>query len=56
MAYLNVRFILLIPEMNISRKAMEWLICFSIVNLTLEWLLFKKFKKFTESCSLQKAP
>ena len=47
----SVRFWLLIPEMNTSRKAMEWLICFSIVNLMLGWLLFKKFKKFNESCS-----
>ena len=37
--------------MNTSRKAMEWLICFSIVNLMLGCLLFKKFKKFNESCS-----
>ena len=44
----------LIPEMNAPRKAMEWLICFSIVNLMLECLLFKKFKKFEESCSLSK--
>ena len=43
------------PEINTSRKAMEWLICFSIVNLMLECLLFKKFKKFNESCSLSKA-
>ena len=51
----SVRFWLLIPEMNTSRKAMEWLICFSIVNLMLGCLLFKKFKKFNESCSLSKA-
>ena len=38
----SVRFWLLIPEMNTSRKAMEWLICFSIVNLMLGCLLFKK--------------
>ena len=31
---------------------MEWLICFSIVNLMLGCLLFKKFN---ESCSLSKA-
>ena len=42
--------------MNTSRKAMEWLICFSIVNLMLEWLLFKICEKFNESCSLSKAP
>ena len=31
--------------MNTSRKSMEWLTCFSIVNLMLGCLLFKKFKK-----------
>ena len=36
------------PEMNTSRKAMEWLICFPIVNFMLGRLLFKKFKKFNE--------
>ena len=41
--------------MNTSRKAMEWLVCFSIVNLILGCLLFKKLKKFKESCSLSKA-
>ena len=41
--------------MNTSRKAMQWLICFSIVNLIIGYLLFKKFKKFDESCSLSKA-
>ena len=41
--------------MNTSLKAMEWLICLSIVNLMLGCLLFKKFKKFNESCSLSKA-
>ena len=41
--------------MNTSRKAMEWLICFSIVNLTLGCLWFKKLKKIDESCSLSKA-
>ena len=39
----SVRFWLLIPEMNTSRKAIEWLICFSIVNWMLGCLLFKKF-------------
>ena len=34
---------------------MEWFICFSIVNLLLGWILFKKFKKPNESCSLSKA-
>ena len=52
---LSVRFWLLIPEMNTSRKAMKWLDCFSVINLMLEILLFKKFKKFKESCSLSKA-
>ena len=41
--------------MNALRKAMEWLICFPIVNLMLGCLLFKKFKKFKESCYLSKA-
>ena len=41
--------------MNTLIKAMEWLICFSIVNLMLGCLLFKKFRKFNESCSLSKA-
>ena len=41
--------------MNASKKAMEWLICFSIVNLMLVCKLFKKFKKFNEYCSLSKA-
>ena len=38
--------------MNTSRKAMEWLICFSIVNLMLGCLLFKNmsFEKFCEFC------
>ena len=43
----SVRFWLLIPEMNTSRKAIEWLIFFCfIVNLMLGCLLFKKFKMF----------
>ena len=41
--------------MNKSQKTMEWLTCFSVVNLTLGCLLFKKFKKFNESCSFSKA-
>ena len=45
-----VRFWLSIPEMNTSRKSMEWLICFSIVNLMLACLLSKTFKEFNESC------
>ena len=36
---------LLIPEMNISRKAMAWWICFSMVNLILGYLFFKRAKK-----------
>ena len=40
-----VRFWLLIPEMNLSRKVTEWLISFSMVNLMLGCLSFKKFKK-----------
>ena len=41
--------------MKTSRKVMEWLICFYIVNLMLGCLLFKESKKFTESCSLSTA-
>ena len=41
--------------MNTSRKAMECLVCFSIVNLILGCVLFKKFKKSNQSCSLSKA-
>ena len=41
--------------MNTSRKAMEWLIFFSIVNLMLGCLVFNFLKKFNESCSLSKA-
>ena len=41
--------------MNTSRKALEWLTCFSIVNLMFECLLFKMFKKLNESCSFSKA-
>ena len=41
--------------MNTSRKTLAWLACFSIVNLILGCFLFKKFKKFNESCSLSKA-
>ena len=51
----SVKFWLLIPEMNASRKAIELLICFSIVNLMLGCLFFKEFKKSNESCSLPKA-
>ena len=39
----SVRFWLLIPEINTSRTAMKWLICFSIVNLMLGCVLLKKF-------------
>ena len=41
--------------MNTLGKAMEWLVCFPIINLMLGCLLFKKFKTFNESCSLSKA-
>ena len=41
--------------MNTSRKAMEWLYCFSMVNLMLGCLSFKKFKKFNEPRSFLKA-
>ena len=51
----SVRFWLSIPEMDTSRKEMEWLTCFSVVNLMLWCLLFKNFKKFNESCYLSKA-
>ena len=37
--------------MNTSRKAMEWLFYFSIVNLMFGRLLFEKFKKFNEIIS-----
>ena len=48
----SVIFWLLIPETNTSRKAIEWLICFSIIYLMLGCLLFKKLKKPNESSSL----
>ena len=38
-------FWVLIPEMNTSRKAMECLICFSIINLMLGSYLLKNVKK-----------
>ena len=38
--------------MNTSRKAMEWLICFSS---EFKMPIFKKVRKFNESCSLSKA-
>ena len=38
--------------MNASRKAIEWLTCFSIVNLMLGYILLKKIN---ESCSFSKA-
>ena len=44
----SVRFWLLIPEMNTWRKSIQWLICFSIVNLMLECLWFKKSIKFNK--------
>ena len=50
----SVRFWSLIPEMKTSRKAVEWLICFSMVNLILGCLLLKTTEKFNESYSLSK--
>ena len=50
----SVRFWLSIPEMNPSRKAMEWLTCFSVVNLILGCLSFKKFKNLMNLVSCQK--
>ena len=50
----NMRFWLVIPELNTSRKANECLIYLSIINLMLACLLFKNFKTFNESCSLPK--
>ena len=41
--------------MNTSKKAMEWLTCFSNVHLMLGCLLFNKFNKFNEFCSFSKA-
>ena len=38
--------------MNTSRKAIEWLTCFSIVNLMLRCLLCENTRKFYGSCSL----
>ena len=40
--------------MNTSRKAMEWLICFSTVNLMLGCLLFKKSKNLRNLVHCQK--
>ena len=40
--------------MNTSRKAMECLICFSIMNLMLGCLLFKKRKKLMDLAHCQK--
>ena len=47
----NVRFWLLIPEMNTPRKAMEW---FSVVNLMLGYLLLKKTKNLMNLVPCQK--
>ena len=44
----------MIPEMDPSKKAMEWLFCFSIVNLMLGCLLFKKIKKLMNIVHCQK--
>ena len=40
--------------MNTPGKAMEWLICFSIMNLMLGWLLFKKIKNLMNLVNCQK--
>ena len=40
--------------MNASRKAMEWLTCFSIVYLMFGCLLFKKFKNLMNLVLFQK--
>ena len=40
--------------MNTSRKAMEWLTCFSIVNSMLGCLLFKKLKNLMNLAHCQK--
>ena len=50
----SLRFWLLIPEINTSRNATEWLSCVSIVNLMLGRLLFKKSEKFNKCGSLSK--
>ena len=51
---LSVRFWLLIPEMNTSRKAMKWLNCFSVINLMLECLLLKNLKNLKNLVLCQK--
>ena len=55
MKTIDDRFSLMIPEMNTSRKVMEWLIYCSIVNSMLACLLFKKSEKFNEFFCLPKA-
>ena len=40
--------------MNTSRKAIEWLTCFSVVNLTFGCLLFKNFKSLNNIVPFQK--
>ena len=50
----SVRFWSLIPEVNTSTKAMEWLICFSIVNLMLGCLLLKTFYEYWMSSTYLK--
>ena len=40
--------------MNTSGKAMKWLICFSVVNLMLGCLLFKKLKSLMNIVHCQK--
>ena len=50
-----MRFWLLIAEMNISIKAIEWLIFSSTGDLMLGCLLFQKFKKLINlvRCQMQ---
>ena len=50
----SVRFWLLVPEMNTSRKSMEYLFCFSIVKLMLGCLLFKNLKNLKNLVHCQK--
>ena len=50
----SVRLSILIPEMNALGKVMEWLICFSIINLMLGCLLFKNLKNLMNFVPCQK--
>ena len=40
--------------MNTSRKEMDWLPCFTIINVMLQCFLFKILKKYNESFLLSK--